>query len=56
MKLFNGISKFAIALSMLVSSAVFADIVVIVSSSNANYALDKIDIEQIFLGKKIGIP
>lgn len=56
MKLFNGISKFAIALSMLISSAVFADIVVIVSSSNANYALDKIDIEQIFLGKKSVFP
>lgn len=56
MKLFNGISKFAMALSMLISSAVFADIVVIVSSSNANYALDKIDIEQIFLGKKSVFP
>lgn len=56
MKLFKSFSKLAIALSMLVSSLAFAEMVVIVSASNANYGLDQIDIEQIYLGKKSVFP
>ncbi len=56
MKLFKSFSKLAIALTLLVSSVAFADMVVIVSAKNANYGLDKIDIEQIFLGKKSAFP
>ena len=56
MKLFKSFSKLAIALTLLVSSVAFADMVVIVSAKNVNYGLDKIDIEQIFLGKKSVFP
>lgn len=56
MKLFNSFSKVAIALTFFVSSMVFAEMAVIVSAKNANYGLDKIDIEQIFLGKKSVFP
>lgn len=56
MKLFKAFSKLAIALTLLVSSVAFADMVVVVSAKNANYGLDKIDIEQIYLGKKSVFP
>lgn len=56
MKLFKSFSKLAIALTLLISSVAFADMVVIVSAKNANYGLDQIDIEQIFLGKKSVFP
>lgn len=56
MKLFKSFSKLAIALTLLISSVAFADMVVIVSAKNTNYGLDKIDIEQIFLGKKSVFP
>lgn len=56
MKLFKSFSKLAIALSMLVSSLAYAEMVVIVNASNANYGLDQIDIEQIYLGKKSVFP
>ena len=56
MKLFKSFSKLAIALTLLISSVAFADMVVVVSAKNANYGLDKIDIEQIYLGKKSVFP
>lgn len=56
MKLLKPFSQLAIALTLLVSSVAFADMVVIVSASNANYGLDKTDIQQIYLGKKSVFP
>lgn len=56
MKLLKSFSKVAIALTFFVSSVAFAEMAVIVSAKNANYGLDKIDIEQIFLGKKSVFP
>ena len=51
MKLLHAFSKMALGLTLLASAAAFADVVVIVSAKNANYGLEKTDVEQIFLGK-----
>lgn len=57
MKLFNTFSKTLLAAGFLAASAlVSADVVVVVSAQNANHALDKNDVEQIFLGKKSSFP
>lgn len=57
MKLFNTLSKTLLAAGFLAASALAsADVVVVVSAQNANYALDKSDVEQIFLGKKSSFP
>lgn len=52
MKLAKLVSNTLLALGFVaVSSLASADVVVIVSAKNANYGLEKIDVEQIFLGK-----
>ncbi|MEN9464620.1 MAG: hypothetical protein RL217_801 [Pseudomonadota bacterium] len=56
MKLLHAFSKMALGLTLLASAAAFADVVVIVSAKNANYGLEKTDVEQIFLGKTSTFP
>lgn len=56
MKLLNAFSKMALGLTLLASAAAYADVVVIVSAKNANYGLEKNDVEQIFLGKTSTFP
>lgn len=56
MKLLHAFSKMALSLTLLASAAAFADVVVIVSAKNANYGLEKTDVEQIFLGKTSTFP
>lgn len=57
MKLLNTLSKTLLAAGFLAASALAsADVVVVVSAQNVNYALDKSDVEQIFLGKKSSFP
>lgn len=56
MKLFNSISKIAIALTFLVTALANAEVAVIVSASNANSALDQDTISRVFLGKTSNFP
>lgn len=56
MKLFNSISKIAIALTFFVTALANAEVAVIVSASNANSALDQDTISRVFLGKTSNFP
>lgn len=57
MKLITVFSKTLLALGFVaVSSLAAAEVVVIVSAKNANYGLEKTDVEQIFLGKTSTFP
>jgi ABC-type phosphate transport system substrate-binding protein len=56
MKLFNSISKIAIAMTFFVTALANAEVAVIVSASNANSALDQDTISRVFLGKTSNFP
>lgn len=57
MKLLNAFSKTLLSVAFVaISSLASAEVAVIVSANNVNYGLDKLDVEQIFLGKKATFP
>lgn len=56
MKLVKSISQVLIALSFFAVSAAYAEVAVIVSTANANGALDQDTISRIFLGKIANFP
>ncbi len=56
MKLFNSISKIAIAMTFFVTALANAEVAVIVSASNVNSALDQDTISRVFLGKTSNFP